>query len=84
MARNTEVAKGIHLIKPSAYDGRVQVQIPRALAADAGIDGSMFVGAMAIGKCVVIAQVNHVQADSMVEELAKYFEKAIAEWEKNK
>lgn len=84
MPRTTETAKGHHLIKPSAYSGRLQVQIPRLLAAAAGMDGSMFVGAMTVGKCVIITQVNYVNGDDMAAEMAKIFDRAIAEWQKKK
>lgn len=84
MARNTEIKPGIHLLKPSAYNGRVQINAPREVAVAAGIDGSMFVGAMVVGKCLIVAQVNHVGPEEMPQELAKIFEKAIEQWEKKK
>jgi hypothetical protein len=84
MARNTELVEGKHLLKPSAYAGRVVIGFPRALATEAGMDGSMFVGAMVVGKCLIVARVNNVQPEPMAEELARIFEKAIAEWEKEK
>jgi len=84
MARNTEITEGKHLLKPSAYAGRVVIGFPRALASGAGIDGAMFVGAMQVGNCIVIARVNNVQPEPMAAELARQFEKAVAEWEKNK
>lgn len=84
MGRNTEITKGKHLIKPWAGGGVVRVAIPRELAAQAGIDGSMFVGAMAVGKCVVLAQVNRVNGDEFSAELAAIFTRALREWEKSK
>lgn len=48
------------------------------------MDGSMFVGAMTVGKCVIITQVNYVNGDDMAAEMAKIFDRAIAEWQKKK
>jgi len=76
MARQTEIADGKHLLKPSGYAGAVRVTIPRELAAAAGIDGNMFVGAMVVGKCIVIAQVNRTIPEEFAEELDTIFDRA--------
>lgn len=81
MARNTEITKGKHLIKPNSYGGRIVVGIPRALALQAGMDGQAFVGAMVVGKCVVLAQVDRVNGDEFATELTQIFDRAILEWE---
>jgi hypothetical protein len=76
MARDTQIAPGKHLIKPSPRNaGAVLISVPRALAVEAGIDGSMFVGAMAVGRCLVIAQVSHVETP---EEFEKELESILA------
>jgi len=82
MARNTELTAGKHLIKPTAYDGRTMVGIPKKLAAEAGITGDGFVGAMVVGNCVVLAQVSRINPEEFEAELSGIFDRAIEEWKK--
>jgi hypothetical protein len=82
MARNTEIIEGKHLIKATSYDGRTMVAVPKKLAAEVGINGDGFVGAMVVGNCVVLAQVSRINPEEFEAEMNGIFDRAIEEWKK--
>jgi hypothetical protein len=81
MARETEIAEGIHVIKISVYDTSSQLSIPKPLRVSTGITSSQFLGVMALGKCIIITPVRDTSADGIGSEMRHQFELAIKAWE---
>lgn len=80
MPRDTEIAIGLHIVRPGWTNGAARVMIPRELAEQA-LPGEGAIAIRVVGPCLVLSRARFIARDEAKAEADLNFEAAIAEWQ---